>query len=505
MNSLFQDPQLLNKFLEITKTAQTAPAADVQSVARKLVNNLSRTLEGGLSEITSETGNAPTTIAHLGSLNALLKHLADSKIAVDGKRVVYTVEEYASLPDEAKRDLGTITGETLQAVDNRSVGVDYWVNVPILVDYLQHLQVRGGKDEEAGNVQRGKLLQIMSSNLLKKVQHPDIGADVSVKPKTVPEAASLSDETPVDAFGSKTFDEQNPLEDVGVAPGKSAITLTLGDLKSRAALDNWLKQGTSYVVIYGAQGKHAIEYGTEGADSCPIMRVLFLRARDKQNQAANDPVKKRIANAYLQAVQNVGALFTGLDGKPCHISLPETVKTEVAPSDTKEVNPERVTPEMTQAVSQAIALLPFEAGRVSFGRIKQFFNVINTLPQLSEAHANMQQALEAMNTAISLTTTGETTFNLDEPVEQYKYILKDPRTGQITKSWGIPLALLMDALMKVIFHTRQAIVYFWQHYQTPIGAANEKRVLAQIGKTPTDNSLYQQNYTALHRQMPTAS
>lgn len=501
MSFIFQDQQLLEKFLEIVKVGQPANAAAIQGLAQKLISNLSRTMDGGISEITSGTKSA-ATISNLNSLNSLLKFLTDNKIEVDGKRAAYTKEEFAagSIPDEEKRNLGTITGETLQEVDSRKIGTDYWVNVPVLVDYLQHLQDRGVKDEASGNVQRGKLLQIMSENLLKKVQHPSIGGDIS-HPATKPgaETAPLPDTTVVDGFGLKTFDDRNPLDTTTTIKGQ--VPLTLGDLKSRATLDNWLKQGTSYVVVYDGQGKKsALEYGTEGADPCVIIHVLHRRARDKQNQFAGDPKRKREADAYLQAVQNVSQQFTGLDGKPCSISSSEIKKPEEATSTQSGA----ITRDQQAAISQSIMLLPFEQGRVSFSRIKQFFSVVNSLPLPAEAVTNMQQALEAMSVATGLTTTGETTFNLDEPVEQYKYILKDPQTGRTTKAWGVPLSLLMDALMKVIFHTRQVIVYFWQHYQSPIGSSNERKVLSQIGKSPTDYSLYQQNYIVLHRQIPTA-
>lgn len=506
MTSLFQDPQLLQQFSEILKQGQTTPTANVQELAKKLVSNLSRTMESGISEITSGVGKIDAIPSHFTSLSALLKFLADSKIAIDGKRIAYTDVEFASLPDEEKRNLGTITGETMQEVDNRQVGSDYWVNTSALADYLQHLQARGAKDEASGAVQRGKLLQALASNLLKKVQHPSIGAEVSAEPKPI-ESAPIPDATQVDSFGLLTFDERNPLADEGVAPGQGK-TLSLGDLKSRSALDAWLKENTAWVVVYDAQGKkQALQYGVEGTDPCPIMRVLFLRARDKQNQNASDPAKKRIADAYLQAVQNVGAQFTGLDGKPCHISLPETVKTEVAPSETKEVQPEAVTKDQQLAVSHAIESLPFEEGRINFARFNTFFEQVSHLPLPPDAQSNLQQAREAMATVTKL--SGQTIFDLDEPVEQYAHTLKDPETGQPTKSWGIPLALMIHALLSLVFFTRKIIEAFWFHYgqRGPWDQRQsqnvERKVLAQIGSSATDYSLYQQNFLALQRKMPT--
>jgi len=506
MSSLFQDPQLLQQFSDILKQAQTTPSANVQELAKKLVNNLSRTMEGGISEITSGAGRVAAIPYHFGSLSALLTFLANSKIAIDGKRIAYTDAEFASLPDEEKRNLGTITGETIQEVDNRQVGSDYWVNTSALADYLQHLQVRGVKDEEAGDVQRGKLLQALSANLLKKVQHPSIGAEVSAEPKQT-EAAPIPDTTPVDSFGVLTFDERNPLADEGVAPGQGK-TLFLGDLKSRSALDAWLKQNTAWVVVYDAQGKkQALQYGAEGTDPCPVMRVLFLRARDKV-QAASDPTKKQIANAYLQAIQNVGAQFTGLDGKPCHISLPETVKTEVAPSETKEIQPgTAITKEQQLAIGHAIEVLPFEEGRINFARFNTFFEQIGHLPLPPEVQSNLQQAREAMTTATKL--SGQTIFDLDEPVEQYAHTLKDPETGQPTKAWGIPLALMIHALLSLIFFTRKIVESFWFNYgqRGPWDQRQsqdaERKVRAQIGRSATDYSLYQQNFLALQRKMPT--
>lgn len=506
MSSLFQDPQLLQQFSKILKQGQTAPTANVQELAKKLVSNLSRTMESGVSEITSAVGRVDAIPAHFSNLSALLKFLADGKIAIDGKRISYTDAEFAGLPDEEKRNLGTITGETMQEVDNRQVANDYWVNTSALADYLQHLQARGAKDEEAGAIQRGKLLQALSASLLKKVQHPSIGAEVSAEPKAT-ETAPVPDNTPVDSFASLTFDERNPLANEGVAPGQSSKTLSLGDLKSHSALDAWLKQNTAWVVVYDAQGKkHAAQYGAEGTDPCPIMRVLFLRARS-QNQAATDPAKKRIAEAYLQAIQNVGAQFVGLDGKPCHISLPETVPSEVASTETKEVQPGAITRDQQLAIGHAIESLPFEEGRINFARFNTFFEQISHLPLPQDAQANLQQAREAMATATKL--SGQTIFDLDEPVEQYAHTLKDPTTGQPTQSWGIPLALMIHALLSLIFFTRKIVESFWFHYgqRGPWDQRQsrdaESKVLAQIGRSPTDYSLYQQNFLSLQRKMPT--
>lgn len=512
MNSLFQDPQLLQQFSEILKQGQAQPA-NVQDLAKKLINNLSRTMEGSVSEITSGAGKADASLAHFSSLSSLLKFLTDSKIAVDGKRIAYTDVEFATLPDEEKRIAGeNITGETIQEVDNRPVGTDYWVNTKALADYLQHLQARGTKDEETGNVQRGKLLQAVTGNLLKKIQNTNIGAEVSAEPKPT-SPAPLPENTPVDAFTTKSFDEAQPLADSPPLEDEKGGTfvLQLQHLKSHAALDNWLQQGggrTSYVVVHDAKGKHAIEYGTEGADPCPIMRVFFLRARDKQNKASGDPAKKRIADAYLQAVQNVGAQFTGLDGKPCHILLPETVPSEVASTETKEVHPEAaITKDQQLSITHAIETLPFEEARINFARFNTFFEQVSKLPLPAEAQTNLQQAREAMATATKL--SGQTIFDLDEPVEQYAHTLKDPDTGQPTQSWGIHLALMIHALLSLVFFTRKIIEAFWflygQRYpgdQRKFQNA-ERKVLAQIGRSATDYSLYQQNFLALQRKMPT--
>src|SRR5689334_19390365 len=103
MTSLFHDPQLLERFLEITKEAQAAPApVDTHALAQKLVRNLSRSMGGGLSEV---SGKGAVDVATLGNLSSLLKTLADNKIRVDGERIAFTKAEYDSLSTDEKAGL----------------------------------------------------------------------------------------------------------------------------------------------------------------------------------------------------------------------------------------------------------------------------------------------------------------------------------------------------------------------------------------------------------------
>jgi len=498
MNSIFQDPQLLNTFFEIVKKGQEAASVappDVQGLARKLILNLSRNMEGGLSTITSEAGTATSAISipTLSNLNSLLKHLVDTKIVVDGKRVAYVESEYGPLDESEKRLLSTMTGDTLREADNRMVGVDYFVNVPMLVDYLQHLQARGMKDEETGQVQRGKLLQVMTNNLLQKVKRAEPEAEITPPKAAPPKIAPLSDETKVDSFGIKIFDERNPFEEAGIPPLSEGLPLTLKDLKSYAALDAWLRQApVSYTVSYDAQGKRAAhEYGTEGSNPCTIIASLYKRSTERQRQATT-PEEKQAATAYAQRVQDLGPAFTGPDGKPCTVEV-----TAVEPVKTEEPVGEKA---IEVSIFESLRRLPLESGRLNFNKIREFFEAVRILPAISKGAAmtNMAQAEESMKATSNLTTAGETIFNLGTPIPQLMEMLKDPQTGQKSRLPGRHFWMLLQALYQVLNNIHQVIEYFYSSYPEIINKRGGKElILNQIGRTPSDDSLYQQNFRAL--------
>jgi hypothetical protein len=493
MTSLFQDPQLLEQLLELTKEAQAVipppPAVDVHALAQKLVRNLKRTMGGGLSEI---SGGGAANISTLGNLSSLLKTLADNKIRIDGDRAAFTKAEYDSLSPDEKEGLSFFTAETLREADNRLTGVDYYVNVPALSNYLRHLHSVGKDQEGKGQIHSGKLLQVMTTNLLKKV---DPEADIAPPAPPKPEVAPLDDATIVDSFGSKVFDEKAPLEGVEMPLGRAPFTLRLGDLKSRTTLDAWLHEGTSYVVIYDAQGrKQALQYdGTTPVDSCSIIHVLYRRAQDKKNAAAGDPGKTRIADAYLQAVQNVSAQFTGLDGKPCSVILPDAGKPEAAKPGIAP--PGTMTPaQEATIISNTLENLPFEEGRINLRRFESFFSIIGPLAFDPSLQSYLQQARTSIGEIRRVSS--QEIFDLDEPLTQMAHLIKEP-----SGYWAGPMATLLQSLMRLLVFTRQALELFW--FRLPMEqrtATPGKLIVAQIGRTSSDYSLYQRNYLAIQRK-----
>lgn len=426
---LVNDNNLLSNILySIEKRAQDQ---SVLNTARKLVRSLNKQMSGQLPvpniQITPKDINSPNIdlkADNINNLDNLLKYLWDNKVTLDGQQIAYKANEVTQEMMD-KTQFASMTGKTVREVDQRApstnpgqVGAapsrlwetsEYYVNLPILVKYLQYLQQKGNdlkrEPSNTGQNATGQVLSVYVGKLIDDLNRR-AQTNLSRTQKSEPgQPTDLPDDEPLDSFSSKSFDTK------GNSKGSQndKIRLYAGNLKSRESLNAWL-QGSNDLDKLGSSGEEAQVIISDGYNKqksisykenpCIVMRALYLRAKNIAAFSSNVQQSKA-AQYYFKKIQEIGPTFNGPDDKPCNVTL----AIQVADSTMPKVNPELDNAHQKGEISpdQLINLANlqvFNRDDIDFAKIEQFMKAYYTMAgNRQNVSTNIQHVRSSMHGA----------------------------------------------------------------------------------------------------------
>ena len=399
------------------KRAQTPqPASPVRSAVKKLINRLSREFANkpASPNITTDLPeSASVNPTNLGTIDKLIQYLTQNKIKADGQQIAYSSAEYASIPEDARKNLAKFDAKLARdAATLKWNDDDFWVDVPALEKYISYLQQKADTMQNVQNNPEGKLLKVQVGKLVDELKNRiNPNSVVARKPKGTPEKpAELPPDTPLDSFSDKKLlDPKSPGADTG------AVQLFAKNLASRESLNDWLGGGGEWgnpatVVSYDPRGvQKALLYSDDNVDQCAMVHALYQRAVLRFNKARNEDEKRKYT-FYVNKMRELGGTFTGPDGKACTI-----VGGPVAPVAAPGTQAGVVTDAVLQHMVQS---LPLDPNDIDFHRIRSFFDfykqILNTSqsPRRAEVENAMSQTEQYMDVVSRMTKGGDQTFNL---------------------------------------------------------------------------------------------
>jgi hypothetical protein len=476
-------------FQTLLKEGQAAPATpaklDPIAVAKKLVNRLSRELTSAPEPINlAAPKDLDLKIDNLQSLGALLKWLSNNQVTLDGARISYTGDEQKALGEDEKNKLSPVSiNESRDAVTRKWNSVDYHANLALLIKYVAYLQQKAAAMTKS-NDDQGKVLEVLVGKLIDQIKAIKPDAKLDRKPKSTPENPNdIPDETPIDDFNQKLFDMKAPTKDRG------SNILTAKDIKSRANLNAWLQtEPKSSVAMYDAKGtRKVLPFDDDGADHCVVVNNLYVRAK-KWSELAKTPEEEKKYAFYLKKIQEIGATFTGLDGKACTIT--GTVST--TPGTDKPGSGKDVPKISSETINKLAALVPLNEYNINFDKIEMFFNeyskVIANNPEdgAQASKKSIDGARIAMNDAKRETIRGNTIYSMNEDPKLYASLVQPPAINHYYQ--------LISALDRVIVNTSTVITYFYSQYESQMTSNQRALVFSQ---SQGGNSMAERNRDVL--------
>lgn len=498
MSFILHDEKLiLDLANSLIKNSQLAPPNELD-IAKKLVNRLEREYTGTPEPLNISSGTiAPVglNVPDLQSMGKFLQFLGNNQIKLNGARVAYSDKEYNALPEDEKNKLSTISVNVSRDAASRKWNeADYWVNLPLLIQYVKYLQDKAAAMEKSGDAQ-GQILRVMVGKLVDSVNtvKPDSGLS-RTKEKPTPENPNvMADDVALDDFNTKTLDAKNPTADKGT----NQIKLYAKDLKSREALNSWLQGGEggeAKVVMYDAKGQRTeVPFSDDKADSCLAINTLYQRARRWLQLSKSADDTKRFTY-YVKKVQELGPGFTGLDNKPCTITGAASTSTTQTGAGTGAGG--KGGTQLQQAVSRAASAMPFSARDIDFNRIRNFFKLVGPLMSNVPSVASSIQDVEQQMSAITGKTLNQVTvFPLGLRPHQFADMFANQQTP------ATEYMPMLIALNRVLNGTRAVVDAFNSQYgnERYLSEDEIEEVLGQVGRSPSDNSLYRRNANELER------
>lgn len=481
--SFLHDKKTYLKIIEGQTAPVAVPSAQTvtNGVAKKLLHNLDRDLTGGTQplNITTSADNVELKAENLKSLSSFALFLYNTKLSIDGKRLVLSGQEFNSL-DAGSQDnflpINVVTSKNPNAQNNVN---EFFYNKDSFVAYLQYLKQ---KAKQAGD-DTGKFLQVMLNKLINEVNMA-VGSEIIKAPsKSTPENPNdIDDDVEIDRL-TKEFDQKQPFI-------KGVAILRARDIKSKEDLNAWMKSAPEAMVVkYDNDIRSMVSYSDPNANLCNVVNILFSRAKAFQNTAL--PNEKAKYAFYAKKIEEIGPDFTGPSGQ-CVIS-------GVTNAPTSGTEPGQQAGQAgkgnlsTANLNKIIKSLPLRTDRIRFDYIRGFFK---QYLQLNPGMATYTNAAEqAMKDASSMTVGGSMDeFNMMANPGQVKIWLKAPQ-GQ----YYLPL---IDKLKAVLENTRYVIADLRSRFadvDSPGEAMIKNKeyldyIESQIGQT---NSIYEQNMRQL--------
>lgn len=443
MSFIYDNPWLVNQLLQagydsenkLSKKGQAPPAnQQVGESLKALLNNLRdqiKPLQEGADQVGMSSGGSDLVSHHMDSMGDLVDWMSKNGTRIGGKVIVQPgntdrpSEEYGYYKIEPGTEI-----VVPMARPDRSV-VAYWINGAVLKQYLVSLQAdQKLKDNVIFQVQLLKLIQDANKQL-----DLDISEQYKEPEKTIPDTTEL-DKIP------NPVDPQDPYAENGSVP------LNYGDVKSFAAMRNWL-MGKN-MTMKTDDGKVA-KAGSANFDLCAFFSVLNARAANAarwgkeggaQYQAQVQAVAKE-ANCTLTAPGQGGGAAGGQGGS--------------------DISP--------QLLQQLAAFLPFNSQNVNFNDLKMFVDKYAQLSRRSDIVSMARQVDSSINEAMNLMKTR----TMIVPLEQM-------RTSNDLQPWHAfaKNASLADVLYTIVNNAGMIYTDFVNVARNKLDADTVQKIAGQV-------------------------
>jgi len=255
--------------------------------------------------------------------------------------------------------------------------------------------------------------------------------------------------------------------------------LTYGDLKDDTSFNAWLSKNNI-----------ALDAGDEGGpvlinnprfDFKKIIDAIIQRAQFFMTRATDAQSKERY-NIYLRQSSTLGSQI-GSGGTPAN-------KSQVGSTNQQGGQGSQQGGSASQALQDAVQVLPFASRDINFDRIRTFFDAIKRLMG-SDARVTriINDTMQLMTSVNSRMSIGDI-FPMGVRPSDFAARFKNQQTP------GADYYGILKDLSQIINNTRMVVEYFWYKYAQNL-TGQKTYLMGQIGETPQDDSLYNQNAESL--------
>ena len=354
--------------LPLPADAKTAPV----DVAKTFVDRLVKEVEGKppTPEI-SVNAATPLTANDMKNFGTFLNYLHTNNVLINGRQVVFIGDEWKKLPEDAKKNLGTLTAPYVRDVG----GSRKWGSAQFVVDGLALKALLSQLRDDATSSEKNipdifktyvnTMIWYFNRHFTKMTMEP-------VKQKVPSTFGGVDDAELLDQIPNKTFNLDNLQSgnsnftnmDVG-----SSGNLKAGDIKSAIAFNAWLGDNTAVVV-----GGKSTYLGNDKAKvqeyKCKIISILIYRAGYLKGNAKSEEEKIKY-EYYFDQVRNLSSQFACTS-----ILQPGTGTTPgvTTPGVPGEPGKEGLTPEQRGVLMHLAqpGMLPLSLTEIDLDRIETF-------------------------------------------------------------------------------------------------------------------------------------
>lgn len=474
MPFIYDDSELINQLLrsaldfdfKFTKRGQAATAVGNQNRAA-LLGHL-KDLQDQLNPAGKDPSAGPT-VSHEGeagaraaigslqleSLGDLIKWLATSKITVDGKRVAFDTD-----PQDESYTLYQLETHTATQQDCGQAPGRFYVNPELLQKYLVSLQAY---EAQHPNLPMQVQLQARIQDANQELGL-NINSNYKIPEKALPDNAVL-DNLPKILNTAGTY-----------VNGPAA--LTYGDVKTPENFNAWLSnQGIS---LWDEKNQRKISFDQKDFSIPDVIKIISDRAKFLASRAT--PETKESRDIYARQMTQLESTVGNAPGAGT-----ATNQSTTSPGGSAQQN---AGIGGSQSLQEAVQTLPFASRDINFDRIRAFFSRISQLmgndPRVTRLINDTTQLMNSINSRMAV---GDI-FPMGVSPSQFAARFKNQQTP------GSDYYGILKDLSQVINNTRMIVEFFWYQYAQKL--TNERSYLVgQIGETPQDDSLYNQNAESL--------
>jgi hypothetical protein len=490
----------------LRKLAQSDPR--INALAKKLMSNLVNEFAGLNSQITAEP-NTSLNLSNLSNLNSLLTFLDEKKVKINGERIAYATlksltnstdprngEPLEEISDGERAKLDPISVRTSRdAITKNWNEADFLVNIPSLTAYVQYLYKKAIEDKSSSDnttKANGEMLEILTGKIINSINVIRPNSGLAPVEKSEPgKPKELDAQTNLDFFGNKVFDPKNYYADNGTGP----IKLSVEDLKSKESLNAWLsKSPEAQIIFYDESGKpFTLKWTDPNCDQCVLLNLLYLRGQQKLSKTTNEDEIKS-ANYYLRRLKDLSSSFFGKDGKSCSVTGTFSPTKKLQDQSIKKETPQE-TQKKSVDFGKAAQMFPLRIEDISFLRISAFLNAYSTIvsddkrDELSGISQIVTQAQQDIRTRLK--NSDKKTFSLSADAKEVAFLwLKAPPGNHYTR--------FLESLLQVVEGAEEAINLFKTQFADDPAMQKMHQteldwLFAQVGKSPTDNSIAYRN------------
>jgi hypothetical protein len=463
MSFILQDHQLLDKLLFYALEHQLKFTKQGQDLTANR-DLLLRHLQDLQAQLKPTNPNAGPAISYKGStalgspqlesLGDLIQWLATNESKIDGQIIAYPTkpsddEQY--IPYKLETHITTLQQR------GQEPGTLY-VNPSLLQKYIVYLQ--------ATEAQHPNLIMQKQLSFIIKDANQTLGLQINpvyqVPPKVLPDTTVL-DNLP------QTFNPAAPYQG-------GTIPITYADVKDATTLNAWLTRNNIGFQVDPQKAPVKIQDPTFDIKS--IVRSIIQRATLLASRAPDLQTKEH-SEIYARQANQIATQVSG------------DVTTES--SSNSPTNPTAQKPSTLnadQATLEAVQTLPFASRDINFDRIRSFFEKVQPAlghdPRVIKLINDTTQLMQQVNSRV----TAPDIFPMGLRPADFVRQFKNQQTPG-SEYYGI-----LKNLAQIINNTRMVAEYFW--YQKGSKLSNQRSYfMGQIGETPEDDSLYNQNMESL--------